>query len=126
MVGGAKLHLETDLIPSREAQRTQTNLLHTRIQGPQRDLNTTLSVSCGGKGQNWPATGAGVLGAADLVMAYALLEEVAINPTTESPELTQTGETDSWRAETEPCVHQDPAERSTDPQETDPDLPTSV
>ena len=47
------------------------------------------SVSCGGKGQNWPATGAGVLGAADLLMAYALLEEVTINPTIESPELTQ-------------------------------------
>ena len=40
-------------------------------------------------GQPWTATGAGALGAADLDMAYALLEEVAINPTIELPELTQ-------------------------------------
>ena len=48
-----------------------------------------LSVSCGGTGQLWPATGAGALGAAVLGMALALLEEVTINPTTEPPELTQ-------------------------------------
>ena len=28
-----------------------------------------LSVSCGGTGQQWPASGAGALGAADLGMA---------------------------------------------------------
>ena len=27
----------------------------------------------------------------------------------------RTGETDSWRAQTKPCVHQDPGERSSDP-----------
>ena len=74
-----------------------------------------LSVSCRGTGQQWPATGA--LGAADLGMASAFLkEEVAINPTTKPPELTQDWETDSWRALTKACVHQDP----------DPDLPMSV
>ena len=49
-------------------------------------------------------------------MAYALLEEVAVSPTTEPPELTQDWETDSWRAQTKACAHQDP----------DPDLPGSV
>ena len=77
-------------------------------------------------GQQWTATGAGALGAADLDMAYALLEEVAINPTIELPELTGLGKQDSWRAQTKPCVHQDPGERSRDPQETDPDLAMSV
>ena len=48
-----------------------------------------LSVSCGGMGQQWTAAGAGALGAADLAVAEALLEEVAINPTIEPPELTQ-------------------------------------
>ena len=48
-----------------------------------------LSVSCSGTGQQWTAVGAGALGAADLGMAEALLEEVAINPTKEPPELTQ-------------------------------------
>ena len=48
-----------------------------------------MSVSCGGTGQQWAATGAGALGAADLGMAEDLLEEVTINPTMEPPELTQ-------------------------------------
>ena len=63
-----------------------------------------MSVSCGGTGQQWPATRAGALGAADLGMAQALLEEVAINLTTEPSELTQDWETDSGRAQTEPCT----------------------
>ena len=46
-------------------------------------------------GQQWTAAGAGTLGAVDLGMAQALLEEVAINPTTELPELTQKWEIDS-------------------------------
>ena len=29
--------------------------------------------------------------------------------------LHRTGETDSWRAQTKPCAHQDPGERSSDP-----------
>ena len=46
-----------------------------------------LSVSCGGTGQQWPASGAGAMGAADL--QQTLLMEVTINPTTDLPELTQ-------------------------------------
>ena len=41
-------------------------------------------------------------GAADLGMAQALLEEVAINPTIELAELTQDWETDTLRAQTDP------------------------
>ena len=48
-----------------------------------------LSVSCRGMGQQWPAAEAGALGAVDLGMAYALLEEVTINPPIELPELRQ-------------------------------------
>ena len=78
-------------------------------------------------GQQWPAAGAGALGTADLGMAQALLEEVAINPTIRSHQnLHRTGETDTWRTQTKPCVRQDPGERSSDPKETDPDLPMSV
>ena len=40
---------------------------------------------------------------------------VTINSTTELPELTQDWGKDSWRAQTEPCVHQDAEERSSDP-----------
>ena len=42
-----------------------------------------LSISCGGTGQQWTAAGTGALGAADLGMAEALLEEVTINPAIE-------------------------------------------
>ena len=54
------------------------------------------------------------------------LEEVTVTPTIEVPELTQDWEIDSWRAQTEPCVHQDPGERSSDPQETDLELSVCV
>ena len=74
-----------------------------------------LSVSCEGPGQQWPAAGAGALGAANLGMASALFEAVAINPTIELPELTQDWKIHSWRAQTKSCVYQDPGERSSDP-----------
>ena len=64
-----------------------------------------LSVSYGDMGQQWIASGAGALDAVDLGTAYALLEEVAINPTYSRQNLHRTGETDSWRAQTKPCVH---------------------
>ena len=37
MVGGANSQLESNPIPSRDAQRAQTNLVHIRMQGPHRD-----------------------------------------------------------------------------------------
>ena len=69
-------------------------LKHTLCAPEPRDPTETetelcLSVSCRGMSQQWTAAGAGALGAVDLRMAYALLEEVAINPTIEQPELTQ-------------------------------------
>ena len=41
------------------------------------------------------------------------MEEVAINPPIEPPELTQDWEIDSWRAHTEPCAP-GPGDRSRD------------
>ena len=63
----------------------------------------------------WTAAGSGALGVVDLGMAKALLEEVAINPTIEPPELTQDWETDAGTAKTKPCAHQDPGKRNSDP-----------
>ena len=54
-------------------------------------------------------------GCSRLGYGKGLLEEVAINPTIELPELTQDWEIDSWRAETEPYEYWDPRERSNDP-----------
>ena len=52
-------------------RRLKQNLVFTRR--PHRDgarhAFDCLSVSCGGMGQQWPATGAGALGAADLGVA---------------------------------------------------------
>ena len=54
------------------------------------------------------------------------MEEVTTgHPTTELPELTQDWEIDSWRTQENP-VHQDPEERSSDPEETALDLPVGV
>ena len=67
-IGGAKSCLESNPIPTRDAQRVQINLVHTRTQRPmETETGLCLSVSCGGMGQQWPATGA--LGAADPGMA---------------------------------------------------------
>ena len=69
MVGGEKLCLESNPIPARDAQRVQTNLVCTRTQRPHRDwAELCLSVSWGGMGHQWTATGTGAMGAADLSM----------------------------------------------------------
>ena len=50
----------------------------------------------------WPAAGFPALSIA--AHACDLLKEVTIHATIELPELTQDWETDSWRAQTEPCA----------------------
>ena len=48
-----------------------------------------LSVSCGGVGHWWTVARAGALGATEMGMAQALLEEIAFNLNVEPLELTQ-------------------------------------
>ena len=63
MVGGANLHLESNPIPARDAQRAQSNLVCTRTQTPpQTETELCLSISCGGTGQQWSAAETGALG----------------------------------------------------------------
>ena len=89
MVGGAKLHLESNPIPAWDTWRLKHTLCTSGPRGPtETEQDMCVSVSCGGAGQQWPAAKAGALGAADLGMAQARLEEVAINPTIEPPEFT--------------------------------------
>ena len=54
-----------------------------------------LSISCRCMGQEWTAARAQDLGAVELVIAEALLEEVTINPNIEPQEITQEWETNS-------------------------------
>ena len=73
MVGGVKSHLESNPYPP----ETLRGLKQTLCAPGHRDLTETetelcLSVSFGGMGQQWPATGAGALGAADLVIVSPL------------------------------------------------------
>ena len=49
-----------------------------------------------------------------------------LTPSQSCQNLHRTGETDSWRAQTEPCAYQDPEKLAVTPQENDPDLPMSV
>ena len=66
MVGVAKSCLESNPVSARDTQRAQTNLMCTRTQRPQEtETVLCLSVSCGGTGQQGPATRAGALGAVD-------------------------------------------------------------
>ena len=60
------------------------------------------------------------------VWEKALLEEVAINPTIELPELTQDWEIDSWRAQQKLVCTRTQEKGAVTPQETDPDLTVSV
>ena len=55
------------------------------------ETDLCLCISCGGMSQHWTATGTGALGAADVGMAYTLLEEVIINPTIDCQNLHRTG-----------------------------------
>ena len=70
MVGGAKSCLESNTIPTRDAQRAHTKpCVHQDPETPQRLSQTCLeclSVSFGGTGQQWPDVGTGTLVAADL------------------------------------------------------------
>ena len=73
------MHLELNPIPTRKAQRTQTNLVCTRTQRPHRDGDRTV-FEC----LLWRYTSAvarcraGAVGAADLGVAQARSEEVSI------------------------------------------------
>ena len=100
MVGGAICIQNPTPFPP-DSQRAQTNLVRPR-DPTETETEPCLSVACGGKTQQWTATGTGALGTADLGMALDLFEKVTSNPTTELPELTQDQKIDSWRAQTEP------------------------
>ena len=59
-------------------------------RGPaETETELCLSVSCGGVGHWWTVARAGALGATEMGMAQALLEEIAFNLNVEPLELTQ-------------------------------------
>ena len=70
MVAGTNSHLESNPSPSEVLRGLKQTL---RAPGPRDPTETEtelcLRVSCGGTGQQWPAAGAGALGASDLGVA---------------------------------------------------------
>jgi len=61
-----KSRLESNPIPTREAQRAQTLCTPGPRAPTETETELSLGVSCGGTGQQGAAAGAGTLGAADL------------------------------------------------------------
>ena len=89
MVGGEKLYLKSNPIPARDAQGAQTKTCaHQDSEAPQRLSRPAfecLSVFCGGMGQQWPASGTGATGTADLGHIVCGISPLGGNLTTESP-----------------------------------------
>ena len=81
----------------------------------QTEPELCFSVSGRGMGQQWWATGAGALGAADLRRPPLTAPYTQQN-------LHRTGETDCSGAQTKPCVHQEAGERSSEPKRDRPRL----
>ena len=69
IVGGGKLCLESNLIPTRPSEGSNKTLCALGPRDPTETARSAIecfSVSCGGMGHQWPATGTGVLATADL------------------------------------------------------------
>ena len=110
------LHLESNPIPTRDAQRAQTNLVCTLTQEPHRDWDRTgfecllcrygSAVDCHrGRGPGCKQTW----------VWHKSSRRRSPLTSIEPPELTLDWETNTWRAQTELCEHQGPGERSSDP-----------
>ena len=70
MVGGVNMHLESNAIPTRDAQRVKQTIYAPGPRDPtETKTELCLTVCCGGAGRWWSAAGTGALGAADLGMA---------------------------------------------------------
>ena len=77
-------------------------------------------------GQQWTTAGAGALDAVELGIAQALLEKVAINPTIETPELTQDCGNRLLEGKNKLVRTKTQEKGAVTPQETDPDLPVTI
>ena len=70
MVGGAKSHLESTPFPPEMLRGLKHTVCAPGPEDPtENETKLCVSVSCGGIGQQWTATGAGALGTEDLDMA---------------------------------------------------------
>ena len=121
MVGGAKIRFRTKPHTcQRCSEGSNIPCVHKDPETPQRLRQNCVWVS---PEEAWVSSGL----LQELWVWHKLSwRKSRLTPPQSHQNLHRTGETDSWRAQTEPCAYQDPGERSSDPQETDPDLTVSV
>ena len=115
VVEWAKSHLQSNPIPTRDAQRAQTYLVHTRTQRPHDRARAVFGCllrrygsavdCCGGRGSECSRPGYGI----------NPVGEGRHKPTIEPPELTQDWGNRLCNGTNRTCVHQDPGERNNDP-----------
>ena len=105
--------------PLTSQRRSERSEKPCEQQDPETPTDTEtelcLTVSCKGTGQRWPATGQGLWVQQTQVWHKPSRRRSPLTPPESCQNLHRTGETDSWKAQTDPWAHQDPRERSSDP-----------
>ena len=123
MVGGAKLRLESNPIPTRMLRGLKQTLFAPGPRDPtETETQLCLRVPCGGTGQQGTVQGQELWVQQTWVWHKPSWRKSPLPSPYSHQNLHRTGETDSWRAQTEPCVHEDPGERSSDPTRDGPRL----
>ena len=98
------------IIHQRYSGGSNKSCAHQDTEMPQRLRQNCLTASWGGMGHQWTATEAGALGAADWVWHKPSWRRrrSSLTPPYSCLNFHSTGETDSWRAQIEPCMQQEP------------------
>ena len=108
MVGGVNLCLKSNPIPTRNAQRAQTNLARTRTQ---RQTELHLSICVGVQVSSRLPQGQGLWVQQTWVRHKPSWRRLPLIPPWSCQNLHRTGEIDSWRAQTEPWTQSAPGPR---------------
>ena len=126
MVGGAKSHLESNPIPTRELGGLKKTLCAPEPRDPtETEPELCLSVSCAGTGQQWPAAGEGLWVQQTWVWHKPSGRRSPFTPPQSPQNLHKTGK-QTLGGHKQNLVHTSTQEKGgVTPQETDPDSPVS-
>ena len=129
MVGRAKSNWESNPIPVRDTWRARLKPCAHQEKQTEPDLPLSclsLSVSCRGMGQQWPATGQGLWGQQTWLSHKPSWWRLPLTSPWSCQNLHMARETDSWRAQTKPVHTRTQEKGAVTTQKTDSDLPVSV
>ena len=118
MVGGAKLHLGSNPIPTREAWRVQILFCIRTHDTAQTEPDLPLSVWVSPvevQVSSDLSQGQGLWVQQTWVWHKTSWRKSPLNPPWSHQNLYRIGATEAWRAEMKSCVHQDQGETSSDP-----------